>query len=348
MKQSVAPAAIIIPTLNRQQSLSSTLQQISELSTLPSEIIVVDQGMRMDLKEMFCVLASKGVRCRYVLTRFKSAACARNIGLILVEAPVAIYIDDDVEIISDFVRSYLEYFGEHPEIVGVAGHMVCRHPAPNVVAENTFQPRETYVRNGKGGNMAFRVSALLELGGLNPLIQRYCEEYELFQRLEKRGMKVLSGENAIIVHLIAQTGGTRETLYKSFQWYTEEVQNNIVRIVKLYSIAFVGIWLLKNYRLVLLAIRAGIAERMSLWSFYNSIANGSKLGRISRNYLDMLPLSCLLAGSQIEGPTNFLFHKDLESITRRAQGLAEITDIQEKLSILRAHVVVDCDVKPRA
>src|SRR5262249_19774846 len=101
-----------------------------------------------------------------------------------------------------------------------------------------------------------------------------------------------------------------------------------------------------NSRLILRAVRAGISERKSLWSIYESMTKGLKLGWISRKNMDMLSLSCLLAKSEIEGPRDFLFDINHQRITKEAQDLAKIAGIPERLSILKAQLVVDCDLKP--
>ncbi len=342
----IKAASLVIPTLNRHQCLRSLLVNLSKQNTLPRELIVVEQGAPSPPQIEFSALAQLGVHCRYVFSPFKSAALARNIGLILADMPILIYLDDDVEPLTDIVLNFTSALNQHSEASGIVGHVLCRHPAPQVVAANTFQPTGTYVRIGLSSNVAFRTDALLNIGGFNPLIPCHGEETELFMRMERANLPILNGPDAVVLHLVEQAGGVRETLFRSYKWYLDFVRSNSTRIARLYSFPSLFPWTIKNYRLFLNAFRAARNDRGHKTDLLRSLMDGARLGHITRR-IDTIALTSALVGSSIGGPQYFLRATDRKLAMDVYRRLSSIADKSSRLEHCRGLISVTYETQPK-
>jgi GT2 family glycosyltransferase len=346
-KPEIAAISLVIPTLNRHARLRALLLKLSAQRTLPQDLVVIEQGSRQSLEESFVPLADRGVRCRYVFSQFKSAAFARNIGLILADSPAVIFLDDDVEPITDFVSAFLSDLSAHPEIVCAAGHVICEHPVPQVAAENTFEPQDEFVSFGLSGNVAFRVDSLLNFGGFNPLIPCHGEETELFIRMDRAKMKIFNSRASSVLHLLEQSGGTRDTKFKSQKWYLDFIRSNSTRIVRVHSILFLLPWILKNRRFMQEALRAGLPGQARLTPIISAILDGARLGQISRT-VDTIALTCALMNSSICEPFELLSSKDRHRVIMEAKRLTTIRGSFEYLQHFRTLVPIDFDTSPVA
>ncbi len=114
----------IIPTKNRRSDLLKTVRSLVRQTTLPSQIVVVDQSLDDSaLRDLRAELAEVGcVRLDYVYdSSLKGAAAARNRAMDLATGDIWLFLDDDVELESDFIQRLLEGYDARPAAAGISG-----------------------------------------------------------------------------------------------------------------------------------------------------------------------------------------------------------------------------------
>lgn len=111
--------SIIIPTMNRYNSLKQTINKILKGDVCPTEIIIIDQSNeKEDLKNYLDKLPEQ-ISIVYVEQQEPSLTCARNKGLLLAKNEIVIYSDDDVDVEKDTLSSIYDIFLESNDIVGI-------------------------------------------------------------------------------------------------------------------------------------------------------------------------------------------------------------------------------------
>jgi len=120
--------SIVIPTYNRARELGEALNSIISQTSLPEEIIIVDdsdtdavEGLVAHEKDRF---EEKGISLRYMRnSRERSLAVARNIGIENACGDVIMFLDDDVVLDGHYIEEVLRVYEEHPDALGVQGYI---------------------------------------------------------------------------------------------------------------------------------------------------------------------------------------------------------------------------------
>ena len=118
----IPKVAVIIPTRNRRESLLKLLKSLKYQLLLPVVVLVVDSS-----DEIICPSDYNFEKnIKILVSNRKSAAHQRNLGIrtILTEYPFidfVSFLDDDVEISSDYLRRSISQLVEHIDVVGVSG-----------------------------------------------------------------------------------------------------------------------------------------------------------------------------------------------------------------------------------
>lgn len=100
-KHHIVSISVIIPTLNRPDSLRDTLQSFMAGSCVPSEFIIVDQSTKEQLKAETkqCTEEFVGdVHFKYIFLNQPSSTKARNAGIEKTCNEIIVFSDDDVEL----------------------------------------------------------------------------------------------------------------------------------------------------------------------------------------------------------------------------------------------------------
>src|SRR5258708_7249400 len=121
--------SVIIPTKNRPIDLGLTVESLFHQSTLPIQLIVVDQSGTEESKdpvERLCAEASPEVRERVQLCYILDAAttsltAARNRGMGRAQGDIWLFLDDDVVLEANFLEELLAVYEQHPHVSGVSG-----------------------------------------------------------------------------------------------------------------------------------------------------------------------------------------------------------------------------------
>ena len=169
--------SILVCTRNRPEDVRRCVPTILANRFGDFELLVVDQS---DGAETADFLESTGdARVRYLPSRTRGLARARNIALLNARAPLVAFTDDDCIIDECWIGALVEEFGQHPEIQGLYGrvlpwgdhfqeglfcHCLIADENERVIAEPA--PPHRYL--GHGNNMAFRRELFLRVGLYNP------------------------------------------------------------------------------------------------------------------------------------------------------------------------------------
>ena len=114
--------SIVIPTMNRYDSLVRTITYLLNGSTKPNEIVVVDQStdaqIRKKIEDYLSLLEIKTV---YYYQEMPSLTKARNIGMTLVSNEIVVQMDDDVDVEVDTLKNVLCLFEKNKTLSMIAG-----------------------------------------------------------------------------------------------------------------------------------------------------------------------------------------------------------------------------------
>ena len=113
--------SVIIPTLNRYNSLKQTLDIVEKSTVKPDEIIVVDQSTDIsivDQVERYCNNSSLNIV--YIHLTEPSSTRARNIGIEKSKGEILVFMDDDVDVKPDTFLLLLNIF-ENKKVSLIAG-----------------------------------------------------------------------------------------------------------------------------------------------------------------------------------------------------------------------------------
>lgn len=94
MAGNVIPISVIIPTLNRHETLIQTVQSLCKGESIPKEIIIVDQSMAAINKNEFGSLNGAHILVEH--PTIASSTHARNIGIEKAAEDILLFCDDDI------------------------------------------------------------------------------------------------------------------------------------------------------------------------------------------------------------------------------------------------------------
>lgn len=204
---------IVTPTHQRRHSLARILDALAHQSCPAGffSVVIVCDGCTDGTGEMLRD-AHYPFRVQ-VLEQSPSQgpAVARNRALSAVNAPIVLFLDDDVIPGERLVEKHAAHHAEHGDLV-VIGPLVSPvgHQQPWIRWEAyTLQKQYAQMEAGAWsptprqfytGNASVRTQHLLEAGGFNPRFRR-GEDVDLAFRLERRGLRFLFDPRAVGVHI---------------------------------------------------------------------------------------------------------------------------------------------------
>lgn len=194
--------SVVIPTHQRRRALRRALASLAR-QTLPAvsyEVVVAVDGSTDGTLEMLDEFQAP-FELRAVAGPGRSRAAARNAALELVRGDVVVLLDDDMEVVPEFVERHRRHHPSGSRLC-VLGAVPVRlnddsPPAARYVAAkfeqhlaniarpgHAFAPRDFY-----SGNASLRTEILAEVGGFDPGFDRYGnEDVELSLRLRDAGV----------------------------------------------------------------------------------------------------------------------------------------------------------------
>ncbi|MBI4721860.1 MAG: glycosyltransferase family 2 protein [Candidatus Stahlbacteria bacterium] len=122
--------SVIIPTCNRAEDLSKTIDSLLNQTILPKEVIIVDNGdsdkTRLLVQNREKEFRAKSIDLKYVYQKEKSAGISRNVGIENSTGDIVLFFDDDVLLDINYIAEILRVYREKSDAVGVQGYITNR------------------------------------------------------------------------------------------------------------------------------------------------------------------------------------------------------------------------------
>jgi GT2 family glycosyltransferase len=194
--------SVVVCTYNGNRTLRETLKGLRRLDYPDYEIIVVDDGSRVEIEP---IVGPFGVK--YIRTENQGLSSARNTGLAAATGEIVAYIDDDAFPDPHWLTHLAATFREG-DYAGVGGPNI---PVPDdglvadCVAHSPGGPIHVLLNDREaehipGCNSSFRRDALEAIGGFDPQFHVAGDDVDLCWRLLDRGWKIGFSPAAVVWH----------------------------------------------------------------------------------------------------------------------------------------------------
>jgi GT2 family glycosyltransferase len=192
------PVSVIIITYNRCRELERCLDSIMAQTYSNFETVIVDGG---STDCTFNVIKQYPIK---FVQEFKRGgiSAARNLGIFHSKGNIVVFLDDDAIAEIDWLENLVKPF-ENEKVAGASGKVI---PIANSLLNREFAPdydQGADVKETKyfvGCNMAFRKSAVIEVGLFDPKIKYGHDENELCSRLLEAGYRLIYTPYAVAHH----------------------------------------------------------------------------------------------------------------------------------------------------
>ena len=190
--------SVIIPTQNRLENLKTAISSVFNQTTMPLELIVVDDCSNEPVKmEVFKAAPSK-IECRIVrLNKIRGANYARNIGIEKAQGKYIAMLDDDDLFLPNKIKVMKDYIANHP-YVDVFYHRSNIFLVKENISYSTFPIKQVeddflnkmLIKNVVGGTpmLVLKRQTLQEIKGFD-ISLKALQDYELLLRLVTLGYK---------------------------------------------------------------------------------------------------------------------------------------------------------------
>jgi GT2 family glycosyltransferase len=206
--------AVAIPTYNRGAIVVETVERLFALDPPPDEIIVVDQSPESNEP-----LSRWHRQRRIQLIRLKAPSIphAMNVALLAAQAPVVLYLDDDIEPSSGLIAAHERAHADDERwaVVGQIlqpGEEPCHYEQTEDDLEFHFNHDQgCSVSNVMAGNLSVKREKAIAAGGFdeNFIGAGYRFETDFALRLIAAGGTIWFAPDATLRHLKLSTGGLR-------------------------------------------------------------------------------------------------------------------------------------------
>jgi len=112
--------SVILPTHDRPVSLGRTVESILAQTRRPTELIVIDDGVRPVAADVLAAVRAAGVSLRYERRDTASVTASRNRGIELAEGDIIVFTEDDVTWPAEFLERLSGLYEADPGCI-VAG-----------------------------------------------------------------------------------------------------------------------------------------------------------------------------------------------------------------------------------
>ncbi len=221
MSAGAAPVSVVIPIHNDEQALERCLHSLYDFSTVPLDVVVVDDGSDTDPSAV-----TKKFPCRLIRLRENHGpAYARNRGVEACRGDVVLFTDADCRVAKDWAKKFSERFRElralYPRLAAVAGRL---DSDKGCVAMAFAYTSYAYAQSGpprfynylNTANAAVSKAAFLKAGGFSEDM-RVNEDPDLAMKLVEAGYRVYFEPS---IHVYHDHGITRldDFLAKELRW----------------------------------------------------------------------------------------------------------------------------------
>lgn len=213
--------SIIIPTLNRQDSLIRTLDSIFKYKPNYCEVIVVDQSdnKNSSITEIYSDLV-------YIYIKKKSLPNARNLGIKKSIGDVLLFIDDDMVIDSKVFDIHLKAH-EDRNLGILSGRIIQKGDdkwadinVPTIIDFKTAETKANFdlkdsgeTQYSSGGHFSVKKSTFNKVGLFNSFYgaNALYEDVDMSIRVKNCGFKLFYKSDAVTYHFSEHSGGCHDT-----------------------------------------------------------------------------------------------------------------------------------------
>ncbi len=133
MNSNILPVSILIPTMNRAESLKNTVLSLVSADYIPKEIVIVDQtpdeSLRAKTKEFLSSVEE--IDIKYFYQAQPSTTVSRNKAADEATQPILVYSDDDIEVFPDTLYMLCKRFeDDHIALISVCNE-AAKHNKPS-------------------------------------------------------------------------------------------------------------------------------------------------------------------------------------------------------------------------
>jgi glycosyltransferase involved in cell wall biosynthesis len=234
----IAEISFIICTYNRADYLDDSLASLLAGNTpvKPVEILVVNNNSADETGKVinrYINHDKSNITVRSVTESKQGLSHARNRGIREAEAPIVIFVDDDIRADTNYINAWGQFFEDYPDVRAAGGkiHVQFDAPRPEWMSQfllpllghhdygNSIKPyRKT--NYPFGGNMAFKKEVFNRFGLFDTGLGRIgkdlkaSEEKEYFQRLKKENTQIFYVPEALLYHRVGASRLTREYIQR--------------------------------------------------------------------------------------------------------------------------------------
>jgi GT2 family glycosyltransferase len=194
--------SVVVCSCNGAHTLRDCLDGLLELDYPDCEVIVVNDGSTDATASI-----AADYPFRLVNTPNQGLSCARNTGLEAATGEIVAYVDDDARPDAHWLRYLAATFMEGdwaavggPNLTPPGDTAVadCVGNAPGGPIHVLLSDRQA--EHIPGCNMAFRRSALLDIGGFDPQFRTAGDDVDVCWRLQERGLQIGFSPAAVVWH----------------------------------------------------------------------------------------------------------------------------------------------------
>lgn len=222
--------SVIIPTLNRADQLSKTLQSLAEQNSLAdAEIIVIDNGSTDNTKFVIEQYSNQIPGLNYAYNDMPGLLTGRHLGITLAKGDVLCFLDDDVELNPDYVQNVAVLFKQRTDIHFATGANLPKYEAEPPQWLESFWEKNSegifcswlslldFGQNEKiidpgfvwGLNFCCRKTTAIKLGGfhpdcIEPKLQKFQGDGEtgLTDKARQQGYTALYSPGLKLYHIV--------------------------------------------------------------------------------------------------------------------------------------------------
>jgi GT2 family glycosyltransferase len=211
--------SVVIPTYRRPDALARTIDALERQTVTPDEfeVIVVDDPVDDDPSAVATALAAerRTMSVRHLHRDGHGVSAARNAGWRAAEAPLVMFLGDDILAAPDLLKQHLDWHEQRGRAgdVGVLGHVrwasEIRETPFMRWLEHGYQFDYPAIQGDQAtwahfytANISLPRALIAEVGGFDE--QRFpflYEDLDLGYRLDKRGFSLLYNRAAMAEHL---------------------------------------------------------------------------------------------------------------------------------------------------
>jgi glycosyltransferase involved in cell wall biosynthesis len=176
--------SVIIPAYNAATTLGAAIASITRQTTVPLEIIVIDDGSTDDTA---AVCASCGTEVRYISQPNSGVAVARNHGVRVASCALIAFLDADDEWAPDSLSTLSTALHAHPTWAGVQGRTAAFRQATGALGADGASGAPWY--GPFLSSTLIRQSAFHAIGAFDPTL-RLAEDLDWFIRAREAGQVI--------------------------------------------------------------------------------------------------------------------------------------------------------------